>query len=162
MKRLIAGAVVAGVAVFAGVGAFGDETTRHDAGDIVESGGLGAFRIEEGDCLNLPTESLVQSVEGVPCGGSHDAEVYSLFDMASKTSAYPGESAVVTAAEDGCLARFHAFVGVAYEQSELGIYYLHPTEETWEDDEVKDREIVCMVTAYDGSKLTGSMRGSGR
>ena len=160
MKRLIAGAVVAGVAVFAGVGAFGDETTRNDAGDIVEGGGLGAFVIQNGDCINLPSESLVQSVEGVPCHAAHDAEVYSLFDMASPESAYPGVNAVDKAAVDGCLARFHAFVGVAYEYSELDVYYLHPTEESW--DELDDREIVCMVTAMDGSSLTGTMRGSGR
>lgn len=160
MKRLIAGAVVAGVAVFAGVGALGDDTTRNDQGEITEGGGLGAFVIQEGDCMNLPSDNLVQSVEGLPCGQSHDAEVYSLFDMATGSSAYPGDDAVSTTAEDGCLDRFHAFVGVAYEYSVLDVYYLHPTEESW--DEMDDREIVCMITAYDGSKLTGSMRGSGR
>lgn len=161
MKRLIAGVVVAvGVAVFAGVGAFGDETTRNDAGEITEGGGLGAFVIQNGDCINLPSENLVQSVEGVPCHMAHDAEVYSLFDMGEASSAWPGEDAVYVAAEDGCLARFHAFVGVAYEYSELGVYYLHPTMDSWI--EADDREIVCMVTTIDGSSLTGSMRGSGR
>ncbi len=160
MKRLIAGAVVAGVAVFGGVGAFGDDTTRNDQGEITDSGGLGAFVIREGDCMNLPSNNLVESVEGLPCGQSHDAEVYSLFDMATTSSPYPGADAVGTAAADGCLDRFHGFVGVAYEFSELDVYYLHPTEDLW--DEIDDREIVCMITAYDGSKLTGSMRGSGR
>lgn len=160
MKRLIAGAVVAGVAVFAGVGAFGDDTTRNDQGAITEAGGLGAFVIQEGDCMNLPSESLVQSVEGLPCGQSHDAEVYSLYDMAAASSAYPGDEAVNNAAVDGCLQRFHAFVGVAYEQSALDVYYLHPTEDSW--DGYDDREVVCMVTTMDGSQLTGSMRGSGR
>ena len=65
MKRLIAGAVVAGVAIFAGVGAYQDDTVRDETGAIVEGGGLGAFVIRTGDCLNLPEESLVQSVEAL-------------------------------------------------------------------------------------------------
>lgn len=161
MKRLIAGVVVAaGVAVFAGVGAFGDDTTRNDAGQITEGGGVGAFVIRNGDCINLPDENLVASVEGVPCNLAHDAEVYSLFDMAAASSSYPGATAVDDAAVDGCISRFHAFVGVAYEYSELDVFYLHPTQESW--NELDDREIVCLVTTMDGSQVTGSLRGSGR
>lgn len=158
MKRLIAGAVVAGVAVFAGVGAFGDETTRDPSGDIIESGGLGAFVIRNGDCINLPGESVVQSVEGIPCSESHDAEAYYVFDMSG--TAYPGEDTIYTTAQTGCLAQFHPFVGVAYEYSELYVTWLAPTEESW--DELDDREIVCMVATVDGSQVTGSLRGSGR
>ncbi len=158
MKRLIAGAVVAGVAVFAGVGAFGDETTRNNTGEIVEGGGLGAFRIQNGDCVNIPDGDLVQSVEGVPCSSAHDAEVYYVFDLTG--GAYPGADWVSESAVNGCLTAFHPFVGVAYEYSELDIYWLEPTEESWT--EIDDREIACMVVAVDGSKLTGSMRGSGR
>jgi hypothetical protein len=158
MKRLIAGAVVAGVAVFAGVGAFSDETTRNDSGAIVESGGLGAFVIKNGDCVNIPDGRLVQSVEGVPCSQAHDAEVYYLFDLSG--TSYAGAEWVTEAGVTGCLGAFHAFVGVAYERSELDIFWLEPTEETWT--EIDDREIACMIVALDGSKLTGSMRGSGR
>lgn len=156
MKRLIAGAVVAGVAVFAGVGAFGDETTRNESGDIVEGGGLGAFVIRNGDCINLPSESLVQSVEGVPCSKPHDAEAYYIFDMAG--TAYPGEAQITTSADTACLAQFHPFVGVSYEYSTLDISWLGPTEDSW--DELDDREIVCLVVG--SSQLTGSMRGTGR
>ena len=90
MKRLIAGAVVAGVAVFAGVGAFQDDTVRDSTGAIVESGGFGAFVIESGDCLNLPDGDLVQSVEGLPCSQAHDAEVYGMFDMVQNS--WPGRT----------------------------------------------------------------------
>ncbi|GMQ85802.1 MAG: hypothetical protein BMS9Abin07_1370 [Acidimicrobiia bacterium] len=158
MKRLIAGAVVAGVAVFAGVGAFADDTVRDSTGAIVEGGGLGAFVIENGDCLDLPDGDLVQSVEGKPCSQAHDAEVYGIFDMVQNT--YPGASTIESAAFDGCLTRFHSFVGLAYEASELDIFWLQPTEESW--DEIDDREISCMVVTVDGRKLTGSMRGLGR
>jgi len=158
MKRLIAGAVVAGVAIFAGVGAFQDDTVRDGTGAIVEGGGLGAFVIRTGDCLNLPEESLVQSVEALPCSQSHDAEAYAVFDVAG--TSYPGASVIDEAAIDGCLAAFHPFVGTSYELSQLELFWLEPTEESW--NELDDREIVCMVTTMDGSSLTGSMRGSGR
>ena len=71
-----------------------------------------------------------------------------------------GANVIENAAADGCLTRFHPFVGLAYEYSELEIFWLEPTEESW--DEIDDREITCMVVALDGTKLTGSMRGSGR
>lgn len=159
MKRLIAGVVVAaGVAVFAGVGAFGDETTRNGDGQITEGGGLGAFVIQNGDCINLPEESLIQSVEGVPCAAPHDAEAYLLFDLAD--GPFPGIDWVSEAAANRCVSAFHAFVGVAFERSELDVFYLHPTEESW--NELDDREVVCMVTTMDGSQVTGSLGGSGR
>ena len=159
MKRLIAGAVVAGVAVFAGVGALGDETTRNEQGTIEEGGGLGAFRIQQGDCLNLPTETLVASVEGVPCWEPHDAQAYYLFDMTGYTD-YPGETAITSAADNGCIAQFHPFVGKSYELSELDITWLAPTADSWS--EFDDREITCMVVTMDGSQLDETMRGSGR
>jgi hypothetical protein len=159
MKRWLAGAVVAGVAVFGGVSAFGDDTLRDSTGSIVEGGGVGAFVIKNGDCINLPSNAAqVQSVEGVPCSSAHDAEVYYLFDLAG--DAYPGPDWVSESAVNGCLTAFHPFVGKAYEQSELDIYWLEPTEDSW--NEIDDREIACMVVALDSSKLTGTMRGSGR
>lgn len=121
---------------------------------------IDAFGIGLGECINLPDEDLVDTLEGVACTQPHDAEVYSIFDMAHTAAPYPGEEAVIDAAFDGCLAAFQTFVGVAYEFSELDVYYLHPTEESWKD--LDDREIVCLLTALDGSKLTGSMEGSRR
>lgn len=121
---------------------------------------IGAFVVGQGDCISLPDESLVETLETIPCGQPHDAEVYSLFDMSATSTSWPGRDAVIEAAVDGCLAAFQPFVGVAYEFSELEVYYLQPTEESW--NELDDREIVCLITALDGSPLTGSMEGSGR
>jgi hypothetical protein len=89
---------------------------------------------------------------------AHDAEVYALFDMPDST--WPGDTAIDDAATNGCIPRFHSFVGTSFEMSELNITWLEPTQESWQ--ELDDREITCMVTTMDGSKLTGSMRGSGR
>lgn len=157
MKRLIAGGVVAAVAVFGGAGAFDDDTVRDDSGSIVEGGGLGAFVIQVGDCFNLPDSTLVASIEAVPCAQPHDAEAYATFDQLGND--YPGALAVEEASLVGCYERFAPFVGADYETSELDFYWLEPTEESW--NELDDRETMCAIVAYDGSKLTGSMRGAG-
>lgn len=121
---------------------------------------IDAFVIQAGNCITLPSESIVETLEAVPCGQPHDAEVYALFDTTNVNSSWPGVGTVIEAAVDGCLAQFQPFVGVAYAVSELEVYYLHPTEQSWT--ELGDREIVCLITALDGSPLIGSMEGSGR
>lgn len=72
---------------------------------------------------------------------------------------YPGEDAVMAAAEEGCLPAFEEFVGIAYDSSELEWFPLTPTESGW--DEFGDREIVCAV--FDPAALvTGTLAGVAR
>ena len=157
MKRAIAGVVVVAAAAFGGAGIFDDNTVRDESGAIVESGGLGALSIQIGDCVNLPDSEYVESLEALPCADAHDAEAFEAFDM--RDGDFPGDDAVQEAAINGCYEAFEPFVGVAYEDSELGMYWLYPTPETW--DESADREILCRLTAYGGSKPPGPMRGAG-
>ena len=150
IKKVVGWGTVAGVAVFGGVTAFGDDTTRNDQNEITESGGLGAFAIEVGDCLNLPSESnQVQSVEGVPCSQAHSAQAYAVFDLIGFGDAFPGSVAFDEQAEAGCYDRFESFIGVPYEESELYIQTLEPTESSWT--ELSDREIVCLLVPEDGT-----------
>lgn len=156
MKRIVGAAVLA-VAAFGGAGAFDDNTVRDDTGAIIQGGGLGAFAVKVGDCFNVPTEELIQSLEAVPCTDPHDAEAYASFDQVG--SAYPGAEAVTDASFFGCYDRYEAYVGVPWEDSELDIWFLEPTRESWE--EVDDREVTCAIVTIDGSQLTGSARGLG-
>ena len=95
IKNVVGWGAVAGVAVFGGVSAFGDDTTRNDQNEIIESGGLGAFAIEVGDCLNLPSElNEVESVEGIPCSQAHSAQAYAVFDLTGFSDAFPGSAAL--------------------------------------------------------------------
>lgn len=157
MKRIVGAAVLA-VAAFGGAGAFDDNTVRDESGSIVEGGGLGAFALQVGDCFNFPEESLVISLEALPCSEPHDAEAFLSFDQVGEE--YPGAEAVALATEDGCLGAFEGFVGIPWESSVLDIAALEPTRESWE--EGGDREVTCAIVSYDGSKLVGSMRGSNR
>ena len=157
MKRILASAVIGGVAIFGGAGIFDDDTVRGDNGEILEGGGLGVFAMQTGDCFNLPDGFEVVSIEAIPCTLAHDAEVYKMFDLDDGT--YPGDEAVDMAADQGCYEQFRPFVGVAYESSVLDIFSLIPREEGW--NELDDREVVCSVVSFDGSKLTGSQAGAG-
>ena len=150
VKKVVGWSAVAGVAVFGGMNAFGDDTTRNNQNEIIESGGLGAFAIEDGDCLNLPSElNQVQSVEGVPCTQAHNAQAYAHFDLTGFLDAFPGSAAFQEQALEGCYERFQSFVGIPYEQSELYLSTLEPTEDSWV--ELDDREIVCLLGLESGT-----------
>ncbi len=150
IKKVVGWSAVAGVAVFGGVSAFGDDTTRNDQNQIVESGGLGAFSIEVGDCLNLPSElSEVQSVEGVPCSEAHGAQAFAIFDLTGFDDGFPGSEAFQEQAGEGCYQRFEGFVGIPYENSELYFTTLEPTQESWA--QLDDREIVCLLVPESGT-----------
>lgn len=150
VKKVAGWGAVAGVAVFGGVTAFGDDTTRNAQNEIIESGGLGAFAIEIGDCLNLPSElNQVQSVEGVPCSQAHSAQAFAVFDLIGFGDVFPGSAGFEEQAAAGCHERFESFVGVPYEQSELYFMSLEPTEESWV--QMDDREIVCLLVPESGT-----------
>ena len=154
LKRVIGGAAIGGVAIFAGTGAFDDETTRTEDGHIVESGGLGAFAMRVGDCVQLPDENSdqVASVEGVPCTEAHDAQVYAEFDLA--TAGFPSDADMDALGVQGCTERWAAAIGSAYEaDTAFDFTFFSPTETSWAED---DREVTCMVISVDGSPLIGS------
>ena len=152
MRRLIGGLVGTGVAVFAGANAMDDNTTRDESGEIVGGGGLGVLAINVGDCIQLPgVDTLVESVEGVPCAEPHDAQVYAAFDLPS--GAVPGQTAVDDQGSRGCYDRWQAAVGTVYEQDTvLDFSYFTPQRDGWN---AGDHEILCMIVRMDGSRMVG-------
>ena len=153
MRRVIGGLVGGGVAIFAGANAMDDNTTRDESGEIVEGGGLGVYAINVGDCIQLPggDSELIQSVEGVPCGDPHDAQVYAEFDLPSGT--FPGQASVDNQGSRGCYDRWQAAVGTVYEQDTvLDFTFFSPQREGWD---AGDHEIQCMIVRIDGSRMVG-------
>jgi hypothetical protein len=157
----IVGGVAAGLGLvgagYAGLGGE-DNTTRDDSGSIVEEGELGAFRIRVGDCIGSDVGGEIESVEGVPCEGPHQLEVYFAFNLPDGDGTYPGDAAVEELANEGCYDAFQPFVGEAYESSVYGFSTLTPTMGSW--DGLDDREVLCMLGNYDGTMKTGSAEGS--
>ena len=121
------------------------------------------FSLSVGDCFNASdslanlNNSDVDNVDRVSCSELHEYEVYGTFDLTG--SSWPGESTVIRRTEEGCKARFASFVGTGYEYSEWYVWYLHPTQDSWNRGD--DREVTCSVTQEYGM-TTGSARGTKR
>ncbi len=128
-----------------------DETTQ----EIVEEGDADVFAIRVGDCLNEASGEVVSEVPVVPCDQPHDEEVF--FDFELEGTDYPGDDAVQTQANDGCLAQFEPFVGLAYESSSLDFYPYTPTQESWE--QAGDRVVSCVIWDPAG-QVTGTLAGA--
>ncbi len=89
------------------------------------------------------------------CTDEHEFEVIFVGSMPDGENPADDESAAFMA--DNCGPAFDAYVGTAYEESELDIYWFFPTREGWGEG---DRSIQC--TAYHPRihRLTESIKGS--
>lgn len=132
-----------------------DDSTRDDDGAIVEGGDVGVLRLEIGDCFDDPSASIteepieVASVEAIPCSAPHDNQVAAKFDLLGGD--WPGLETVQFDSYSGCVDRFEALTGEAYETSPIDIFPLYPTEPGWD---AGDREVICSLYNFDGSKLS--------
>lgn len=108
-----------------------------------------------GDCLNDPAGGAVR-VRTLPCSEKHDDEVFA--EITIPGDAYPGDDAVVAAAEDGCTSRFDAFAGISYDASELDFHYFTPTEPDWT---AGDHAASCVIGDPAGA-VTGTLAGAAR
>ncbi len=159
-----AGCLVGGCGLLGGEDPQRDETTRDEAGQIIEGGEVGVNALKLGDCFNdtdnpVDTETNavdVSMVEAVPCSEPHDNEVYYL--GALPDTPYPGADLVDEVVLDQCLTVFEAFAGISYEESRLDIGRIFPSEANWAD---QDRGYICLVFDVDRQQLEGSMRGRG-
>jgi hypothetical protein len=93
------------------------------------------------------------------CSLPHQNEVFSVIEMPSSSREYPGEPAMRDVARAGCTNGFEAYVGKAYETSELEVGYYLPSSNEWSSG---TRRLGCYVYDVAGAKLVGSMQGSAR
>jgi hypothetical protein len=128
-----------------------DDASRDESGEITEGGDVSAFSLAVGDCLNDLTETEVTSVAAIPCAEPHESEVYALFDL--EDGAWPGDATIEEQAGTGCAERLQSDYPEVFDDTNVDIFYLQPTEQTWE---TGDREIVCLTFYLDGQR-TGSL-----
>ncbi len=116
------------------------------------------LNLEVGDCLDSAdlVGDSVSDVVTVPCDEPHDAEIFAELEL--PPGEYPGLDAVRAEAEDFCLPKLEEFVGVSILESELDVYPLLPTPDSWEADD--DRVILCIAAAPEN--VTGTLEGSQR
>ena len=156
--RIITGIAGTGLAagVAYGLGGF-DDTTRDEAGNIVESGGISVFNVQVGDCLlDIPGGEMVADSVGVPCSEPHLFEVY-YEELITGLDSFD-QQAIGERADAVCFEQYEQYVGTPYESSTLDFSSLVPTSESWAQG---DNEITCLIASTDGSELTGSARSSG-
>ncbi|MEM9651434.1 MAG: septum formation family protein [Actinomycetota bacterium] len=154
-RRLVGCVVAAVLASACGTTTF-DDSTRNDAGEVIEAGDVGVLAIKVGDCFDDPPGLLdsveqteIEAVAAIPCSEPHDNQAYAKFDLADGD--WPGQQVIADDAFDGCLDRFESMIGEPYETSPLDIMPLSPTEEGWR---FGDQEVLCAVYNVDLSKLT--------
>jgi len=117
--------------------------------------------LETGRCMNgmRPGANVTAStLRPVDCATPHDNEVVGTIRHDGQ-GGYPGAAAVETFAEPRCIAAFNAYVGGDFQTSTLQMFPFIPDEVTWAKGA---RDINCVVFAADGSKLTGSVKGTAR
>ena len=117
--------------------------------------------LQVGTCLDgvHPGVAVTADVtRPVDCATTHDNEIVGVVSD-TLPGAYPGQAAVDAFANAPCEAAFGAYVGVDFDSSTLDLITLTPSELSWARG---DRQISCVAITRDGSRLTGSVRGSGR
>ena len=119
-------------------------------------GNTSAFKVEVGQCVQLPDGSTISRVEVVECTAEHDGEVYHIEKLTDGER--PSDSALNDRMTEVCTATFEGYVGAAYEDSDLRITTMFPTEASWKRG---DRDIVCIAISNDGEKLSQSVKDSG-
>jgi hypothetical protein len=121
--------------------------------------GTSVFDLGVGDCFDDEdlTAEVITDVPLVSCSEPHDNEIY--FEYSMTDAEDPGRQAALDAADQRCLGQFEPYVGIDFFQSDLDIFSIIPTPESWPEG---DRGVLCALYASDLSKLTGSMRGAAR
>jgi len=126
-----------------------------------------AFSVTVGDCINQPAQDAqgnITKVTKIDCAKPHDQEIFKSIIMPD--GKFPGDDAVDTAASDGCRPAFKDFVGIDYNDSKLSLTDFQPTQDSWNDKDFPDREILCIVYEEDASKnvvkTTGTLAGAAR
>ena len=107
-------------------------------------------------CSLLGGNTSAFNVEVVECTAEHDGEVYHIEKLTD--SERPSDSELDDRMTEVCTSTFEGYVGAAYEDSDLEITTLFPTDGSWK---LGDRDIVCIAISNDGEKLSKSVKDSG-
>ena len=125
-----------------------DQSVRDSSGRITIGGEVGVLQLKPGDCFILGIDEI-ETVDAVPCGDVHNAEVFSILELAPTD--WPGSQAIAQVAEKGCVDRFRSATGHPFDPVHVAITGYAPSERSWGD----DRKVLCVVTTHD----LGSVRG---
>jgi hypothetical protein len=149
---------VAVVAAF-GIGGVIFATQRNDDGEITRGGTLAINELRIGDCFDPQDVDAEQAdeVNARRCDEKHQFEMMSIASMPD--GAYPSDTAFEDFVAAVCLPAFDEYVGLAWEESRLDIFWYFPLEDGWSEG---DRLVQCAVYDPLDSELVGSLRSAAR
>ena len=145
-----------------------DNSERDDDGQVVEGGEVGVFRLQEGDCLVLPSVidspevEQIDDVQALPCDQPHDGEVVLVADeQFADLDEFPGETVAVEQGTPSCIAALDEYTGTDFESSTFDVLVLVPSEASWAA--IDDRGLTCIGVTLDDAlteaiDTTGSIR----
>src|SRR5262245_59114162 len=157
-KRLPLGLIVIGFFIAAGaIGGLIFNASRGDSGEITKSGDMAATDLRVGDCFDLkdPSAEEIGDVTALPCATEHEYELF--FTGTMPDGPFPNDDGFIEWLQANCSPAFESYVGLAYENSELDIFWLQPTSDAWNEG---DRSIQCAVYHPRIHRLTESLKGS--
>lgn len=136
-----------------GVGADVPDVARDADGRAREAGSVRADRLRAGDCFDDQDDRSPDAFPVVPCAEPHDNEAY--FRFVVPGDEFPGQEALTDQAAARCRAEpFTDYVGRPVESTSLGVFYVLPSQETWE--RFDDRTIICALFDEGLEPLRGS------
>jgi Septum formation len=154
-SRLAVAAVVFGLIALAGVavGVLAVATHGFRPKTVIQYRPAAVFSLRPGECINSSPNGLDVTV--LSCTAPHDGEVFATFPLTA--SSWPGDAAVQSQANNGCLSRMAGYMNPQLANAGLAQEYYYPDEEAWR---AGVRTVVCEVRASSG-QLTGSVRAPG-
>ncbi|HLS24239.1 MAG TPA: septum formation family protein [Beutenbergiaceae bacterium] len=115
---------------------------------------------DRGDCVDTSEMGGPDGVTEIPtvdCTEEHDGQVIHVYEIGGDD--FPGEDAIIAQAHEECVSGFEEFVGSDFMESQLDVFPLYPTADTWE--QADDREVLCIAMMMDGSSASESWENSG-
>ncbi|MEU4239710.1 septum formation family protein [Actinoplanes sp. NPDC026619] len=100
-----------------------------------------------GECLN----DLNGDLESVPCGPSHEGEVYATFDLPA--GRYPGYDTVMAQSKSRCGGEIAIYLEDSTYPAAVDYIWLYPPEDSWR----QSRTVTCIAYGR-GGDLVGSIR----
>ena len=157
-RRLPIGWIIFVVLIAGGaIGGWYFNAGRSSTGELTKSGDLQAVDLKVGDCFDLkdPSADEVNDVTAGPC--TDRARVRAVLRRRAAGRGVPGRRRVRPYVIDNCNPAFATYVGTAYGESELDIYWLVPTDDAWG---AGDRTVQCAAFHPRVHRQTQSVKGS--
>lgn len=129
---------------------------RDENGAISRRGLLSVHDLQVGDCGLQPVDGELDQIEVAPCDEEHDVEVMSVvrYDRGDEYD----QASVEAFADQACVEEFEEFVGLPYAESLHDVIKLTPNQESWYQEDLQDRDVVCLFVRANG-EAKGSARG---